>query len=381
MTEKAQLLWGRLTDEAIERLRSTFGRQYIPRQRGNEVATKDAIRHFANGIGDPNPLFRDPEYASRTRWGCIIAPPFFLYSVGNPQGQEGLPGVHAFYCGAEWEWFKTIRVDDEVTCVDVPTDLIEKRGRMGGRQFLQVGKVFYANQRGELVAVCKRMTMRVERAAAAERGKYAGLKKHRYTQEELQAIDEAYDAEEIRGADPRYWEDVNVGDELKPIVKGPLSQLDMTAWAVGMGGGGGGGGGGGAHGIRRAYMRRHPGWGYQDPETGVMEAMGSVHSDDYVSAAIGVPVAYDLGVQRISWCGNLVTHWMGDEGFLKRLDAQTRLFNAFGDTQWFKGNVVRKYIEGDEHLVDIDFHAENQRGESTTPGHATVLLPSRTRWL
>ncbi|UCG84626.1 MAG: MaoC family dehydratase N-terminal domain-containing protein, partial [Dehalococcoidia bacterium] len=61
--------------------------------RQNEVASKDAIRQFCNGIGDENPMFRDPEYAIRTRWGHIIAPPMFLYAVAAPQGMEGLPGV------------------------------------------------------------------------------------------------------------------------------------------------------------------------------------------------------------------------------------------------------------------------------------------------
>ena len=377
MAEKVEMLYGQITEEALAKLRGSFGKEYRP-ERGNEVASKDAIRRYVRGIGDLNPLFRDPEYASRTRYGCIIAPPPFLYCIAALAGMEGLPGVHAFYCGAEWEWFKTIRVNDEIGCVDVPTDLIEKHGRMGGRQFLQVGKVFYANQRDELVAVCKRMTMRVERAAATERGKYAGLKKHPYTQEELQAIDEAYDAEEIRGADPRYWEDVNVGDELKPIVKGPLAQDDMNSFQVALGTLE-------AHGLRAARVRKHPGWGYRDPETGVIEPMEMVNvgipDGDYVAAAIGVPVAYDLGFQRTCWAGNLITHWMGDDGFLKKLDTRIQLPNIFGDTQWLKGRVGKKYTESDGHLVDIDFHAENQRGESTTPGHATVLLPSRTRWL
>jgi acyl dehydratase len=39
------------------------------------------IRHFADGLGDTNPLWTDEEYAKRTKWGGIIAPPCFLYST------------------------------------------------------------------------------------------------------------------------------------------------------------------------------------------------------------------------------------------------------------------------------------------------------------
>ncbi|MEE9490752.1 MAG: MaoC family dehydratase N-terminal domain-containing protein [Dehalococcoidia bacterium] len=374
MTQQAEVTFGKITEEGLVKLRAAFGRPYYM-IRQNEVASKDAIRQFCNGIGDENPLFREPEYAARTRWGHIIAPPMFLYAVAAPQGMEGLPGVHAFHCGCAWEWFRTIHVDDELTCVDIPLDLVEKQGKMGGRQFLQIGKAMYYNQRGEVVGTQKRETMRIERGAAKERGKYAEIKKYRYTEEELRRIDEAYEAEEIRGANPKFWEDVNVGDELTPVVKGPLGQTDMVEFWVGIGGGQG------AHRIRRKYMKRHPMWGVKDPETGVLEPMADVHYESDKSDAIGVPVAYDLGVQRFSWAGHLMTNWMGDDGFLKKLSARCIRFNMFGDTQFIGGTITKKYQEGDEYLVDVEIKTVNQRGEETMPGKATVSLPSKVIWV
>jgi hypothetical protein len=47
-----------------------------------------------------------------------------------------------------------------------------------------------------------------------------------------------------------------------------------------------------------------------------------------------------------------------------------------GDTTWFKGKVVGKHIEEKRCCVDIDCWGENQRGEITIPGKATVILPS-----
>jgi hypothetical protein len=257
----------------------------------------------------------------------------------------------------------------------VPLDLIEKHGKMGGRQFLQTGRAIYYNQRGEIVATQLRETMRVERQSAKETGKYSQVSRHRYTEEELKRIDDAYDAEEIRGAVPRFWEDVSVGDELTPVVKGPLAQTDMVEFWVGIGGGQG------AHRIRRKYMKRHPMWGVRDPETGVLEPMADVHYESSKSDAIGVPVAYDLGVQRFSWAGHLLTNWMGDDGFLKKLDARCKLFNVFGDTQFLGGTVTRKYQEGNEYLADIEIRTTNQQGENTMPGHATVSLPSKVMWV
>ena len=44
-----------------------------------------------------------------------------------------------------------------------------------------------------------------------------------------------YDKEEIRGAEPRYWEDVKEGQELPHVVKGPLRVTDNIAWKIGWG--------------------------------------------------------------------------------------------------------------------------------------------------
>ena len=198
MTDKPEVTFGKITEEGLAKLRASFGKPYYP-QVQNAVATQDGIRQFAWGIGDDNPLWHDLEYARKSRFGHIIAPPFFPYAVSAPQGMEGLPGVHAFHCGCNWEWFQTIHIDDRITCVDIPTDLIEKQGKMGGRQFLQVGKSIYRNGRGEIVAINKRETMRVERGEAKERGKYSQITKYRYSEEELKAIDAGYEAEEVLG--------------------------------------------------------------------------------------------------------------------------------------------------------------------------------------
>jgi len=73
----------------------------------------------------------------------------------------------------------------------------------------------------------------------------------------------------------------------------------------------------------------------------------------------------------------MVTNWMGDAGVLKRVRTEMRRFNIVGDTTFCKGKVVRKYVKDNIGLVDIEIAAVNQRGEVTTPGIATVALPSR----
>ena len=80
----------------------------------------------------------------------------------------------------------------------------------------------------------------------------------------------------------------------------------------------------------------------------------------------------------MSWMTSLVTNWMGDAAFLKRIRGEVRKFNIVGDTTWLKGKVARKYAHDGYALVDLEIWAENQRGEITVHGRATVALPRRS---
>ena len=86
----------------------------------------------------------------------------------------------------------------------------------------------------------------------------------------------------------------------------------------------------------------------------------------------------DFGPERVGWLGQLVSDWMGDDGTLKKFSCQIRGPDMMGDINTIKGKVAKKYIENGEHLVDCEIFCENQGGNVTAPGRATVALPSRS---
>ncbi len=51
----------------------------------------------------------------------------------------------------------------------------------------------------------------------------------------MAGIEAEYRAEELRGGDIRYWEDVSVSDEIPAMLRGPLTIGDMVAWNAGYG--------------------------------------------------------------------------------------------------------------------------------------------------
>ncbi|HSQ04537.1 MAG TPA: acyl dehydratase, partial [Burkholderiales bacterium] len=51
--------------------------------------------------------------------------------------------------------------------------------------------------------------------------------------------------------------------------------------------------------------------------------------------------------------------------------------NLQGDTTFISGKVVKKYVKDRCALLDIEMAGKNQRGELSSPGFATVMLPAR----
>ncbi|MEW6121556.1 MAG: MaoC family dehydratase N-terminal domain-containing protein [Pseudomonadota bacterium] len=364
----------KITDQGVAEARSMIGLQLRPEGPYLQDASIDTIRNFCNGIGDLNPLYRDAEHGRQSRQGTVVSHPMFPMAFGwVGRTRWGLSGVHGFYAGNDWELFRYIRPGDRITAIERVVGVEEKESKFSGRLVLQYVEATYANQRGELVARALGTCTRHERKAARDAGKYKDIKTHEYTDDEYAALDEAILQEEgrIRGTAVRYWEDVKEGELLPPIVRGPLSLMDTMGFLVGCGRGH-------THGIVLQAAVKHPGHFFRNPEAGGgIEYTGIGHHRESVAKEVGVPGTYDYGPQRSAWMCSLVTNWMGDAAFLKRVRTEMRRFNTMGDSTWCKGKVARKYVKDGFALVDLEIWGENQRGELTTPGLATVILPSR----
>ena len=378
-TKEAKMAEARITKEMIEEMRSKSGLKLrTEHSTHNEIATRLAILKFAEGIGDPNLLWSDEEYAKKTRYGTIIAPPSFIWST-FAHVQFGWRGVGGFHSGCDIEFYKPIYLNDKITPECVFTGFEgPKPSEFAEEMVIDHYDNKYWNQKGDLVAKYHWWIIRIARAKAKEKGKYHGITlPHSWTEDELKRVEEEVLSEEIRGSNPRYWEDVEVGEELKPVVKGPLGLTDEIAYFIG-----------GAtpiprlsaHGVALRQYRRHPAWAFRDPNTYALEPIFAVHYNKEAARAMGLPMQYDVGLQRHCWGIHLITNWMGDDGWLMRSYTEYRRFNYYGDVVWVKGKVTKKYVdEHGDYCVDIERHAVNQRGEDIMPSHATVALPSREK--
>jgi acyl dehydratase len=350
----------------------------------NEWVTTDVIRHFADGMGDKNPLWRDREYARQTRWGGIIAPPTVNDTIVQPYAgrmteDKDISKFKSYFLlpnGSMREMYQVIRPGDRFRVVQTYLGLTEiEPVRSGCREFDDTVRRTIINQRDEVVSIHDRhMTAVINYALDDDHPYWPKRRKRRLTDEERDAIEKGYDQETRRGADTLYWEDVTVGEEVKPLIVGPLSVYDIAACYTAIAGHAV------AFGLEWERVKVNPDFHWLDPEVNAWTCGGICHfHDDKGHAGIfdgGAAVAFYF---QIEWLlGRMLTDWMGDDGFLKRLDDRFPIMPILGDVLCQKGRVTKKYIEGDEHLVDLEVHCENLDGLLMVPGSATVRLPSRT---
>jgi len=118
---------------------------------------KGKIKEFAEAIGDDNPIYYDPSYSPKTKFGAIPAPPTFtatkaFWRKGGTNAEiTGLDNRFILHGEEEYEYFAPIRAGDTLTCKAVITEAYEKAGKRGGKMTFVVFKFNFFNQKGEKV--------------------------------------------------------------------------------------------------------------------------------------------------------------------------------------------------------------------------------------
>ncbi len=332
---------GKITDEALASMQERIGTErFTFRDQPRYEITKDAIRAAAKGIGDYSPLYMDEEYASHTPYGTLIAPPHFLWAFEKGSAADGLPGVHAIWTTSTWEWYLPMRQGDRITSKTFLLSVEEKASRFGGGRVVeQKYDNLYYNQHDTLVGRHIGTWIRNERAETRRAGKYEKRGLASYTAEQIEKIYTDYDREVRRGNVPRYFEDVQVGEKLPFVVKGPTTRLSnflfeaslgVTYFTM-------------AHGEAVRQFRKHPGMAFIN-EQGIPEPPLAIHmSNSLCREKLGLPGAYEVGLQRTGWIVHMLTNWAGDAGWVRRLEHDYNAFIIRGDTTWCHGEVIGKH--------------------------------------
>ncbi len=141
-------------------------------------------------------------------------------------------------------------------------------------------------------------------------------------------------------AEQVYYEDVNVGDEIPKLVKNCTTQ-QLVMWAAGSG------------------------------------DMYPIHYDKDFAAGNGLPGVIVHGALKNAFLGQMLHEWIGEKGEIKKYSCQYRVMDVPGQDIICRGVITNKARDGELNLVELDIWTEKASGEKTSPGKATVLLPSR----
>jgi len=292
------------------------------------AVTTDAIRHFAWGIGDDNPLWHDPEHAGGSRWGGPVAPPSFLYAVDEGTVAPGHQGLRRVVRSVEWTWWHALTEGMRIT----PTArLVDESDRGGVAE--QTGEVEFESDEGDAVATLRTICVRPAEPLLAVDDR----PEVRYSGDQVAEIERRILDETRRGPEPRLVEDIEVGEPLGEIVKGPLSIMDVVAWCAATQG-------------------------------------TASDADEYSGGGLHDELA--TGPEQVAWLCQVLTDWAGDDGFVHRLGVELVTCPPLGSTTTCVGHVVGVDVE--RRRVEVDLTATDQDGRISARGSATVLLPSRT---
>ena len=102
-----------------------------------------------------------------------------------------------------------------------------------------------------------------------------------------------------------------------------------------------------------------------------------IHYDKDFALANGLPGVIVHGWLTLSFLGQMLTDWLGEQGALEKLNGSYRGMNNVHEEVFCHGKVTKKYAEAGKNLARLEIWAENPRGDKTVTGSAVVALPSR----
>lgn len=128
-----------------------------------------SIIRYAQAIMDLNPLYRDEEYAQKTDYGGIIAPPTFVFDTipaSTDIGDDGrdltrikLPGFKLARGSNEYQFFEPVRPGDVINRKRKIIDIYQRESKKVGKIIFIVYDTTYTNQEEELLGINRETLM------------------------------------------------------------------------------------------------------------------------------------------------------------------------------------------------------------------------------
>ena len=332
-----------------------------PPERNRFPLSEEMAYDLADATEDPNALYVDRDHAKRSRFGELlcpplatwkdIAPPIGLFGAGQESHfQVPLPfNSYGLNGGSDWQFLRPAYVGDWITRRFRILDIYEKEGRSGPLVFV-VRMETQTNQHDQTICLARRVS--IHRALPDGDGSSSSPQ---VAQEDVGSVrepplqqvvlsppgpDDTIPKPGIGEQRQRYFDEISVGDELSPVIKGPITTTHLVRWAAANGN----------------YARIH----WDLPFAQLRQGMANVVVN---------------GSLKNQYLGQLMVAFAGEEGWFKRFYVEHRGMDYPGDVLTAFGSVSNKKERDGFGYVECQVGLRNSRGEQTASGWATVVLP------
>ena len=127
-----------------------IGREFKPT---NYVVGQEKIKEYAIAIGDRNPLYTDPEFAKKSKYGTIIAPPMFVVVFARDamfnlflDNEINVNMSRLVHGEQEFDFHKIVKANDSIKTISKIKNIYSKNNN----DFIELETKSY-NQNNELV--------------------------------------------------------------------------------------------------------------------------------------------------------------------------------------------------------------------------------------
>ena len=336
-----------------EEVASLVGRETEAEQNRFPISAEMAY-DVADSIEDYNPLYVDPNYAQNSRFGSLLCPPLAAWKdIAPPIGYFGagqewhfeipLPfNSYGLNGGSDWQFLAPAYVGSWITRRFRILDIYEKQGRSGALVFI-VRQETQTDQHGATLSRARRVSIHRALPTREQPNQVATVADSLTTVPVAPPDPEVILPKPTQAANgQRYYEDVAVGMELPPVVKGPMTTTHLIRWAAANGN----------------YARIH--WDLP-----------------FAQLRQGLPNVVVNGSLKNQYLGQLLLDFAGEEGWFKRFYVEHRGMDFPGDTLTTFGVVTGKREVNGFGCVDCQVGLRNDQGHQTATGTAVVVLPKR----
>jgi acyl dehydratase len=139
-----------------------------------------------------------------------------------------------------------------------------------------------------------------------------------------------------------FFEDVNIGENIPPLVLAPLTSSHLMRWSA------------------------------------TSENFHRIHYDrNFAQGHDKLPDLLINGSLKQQFLATFIKDWAGPGGWPWKISFQFRAMNVVGEQLTIWGKITNKRDLADYGLVDLDIGIRSEHDKESTPGKSTVALPYR----